>query len=525
MKRTNEAKALDSLIEKEIGDLSDADALGHIAALIDAAHDSRSHVGTQRAFALLDSIQERTLSDADGVLVHYLRANAWENRRQERDDYDVWAWEQPEIQAQILELRRAMRHAGFSELPAIRQCQIVTNLANQLSQIGRFIEAIALWDNVLKIDERIAMAHGNRGLALCSYARSLYDPGQAGLIYAAAFDSLHAATSAEAFYDSAGLEPIRARFEKQLEALGEHLNIETLRQAVDVRNHSMGDSAEERAYRTWCLKERQFINPLNDLGNVQIAAQDVLTLPSLTVPAVSSGIPPVIGFFNQMKQEFVSARYLFYEGLRGEEPHFSDRDVLLYNTLDYPAYSLAVEKMRAAFRITYSLFDKIGYFLNSYLDIGRNPTQVSFRTIWYEPRGKNPALLARFAAGKNWPLRGLFWLSKDLFEEELQRVTEPDAEALATIRNHIEHKYLQLHDGWAGSHLVSGVDDLESERLSYALSCEDFAARTLRLLQLARGALIYLSLAVHREEAVRMQTGSGVTVPMPLTRLEDDWKS
>lgn len=66
MKRTNEAKALETLIEKEIGDLPDGDALGHIAALVDAAHDFRSRVGTERAFALLDAIEKRTLSDFPG---------------------------------------------------------------------------------------------------------------------------------------------------------------------------------------------------------------------------------------------------------------------------------------------------------------------------------------------------------------------------------------------------------------------------------------------------------------------------
>lgn len=524
MTKTKKPKILEALIEKDIGDLPDGDALGHIAALVDAAFDSRSHAGTERAFGLLKTIEKRNLSGADAALVHYLRANAWENRRHERGDSEVWAWEQPEVQAQILDLRRAMRHSGFSQLPAVRQCQIITNLANQLSGIGRFIEAIALWDRVLRIDGQFAMAHGNRGIALSSYANAHYDPGHAGLMQVAAYDSLNAATLPEAFYDSAGLEPARARFEKDKEALAAHLDIEAIRQAIDVENHSMGESTAERAYRTWCLKERLFINPLNDLGNFPIAAQDVLTLPSLTVPVASSGMPPVIGFFNQMKQEFVSARYLYYEGLHAAGPHFSDRGVLLYNTLDYPAYSLAVEKMRAAFRIAYSLFDKIGFFLNAYLTIGRKPAQVSFRSIWYEPKGKESALLARFTANENWPLRGLFWLSKDLFDEEFQHVTEPDAEALATTRNHLEHKYLQLGDGGIEPPPIH-MGDHESDRLSYAISREDFAARTLRLLQLSRGALIYLSLAVQREETVRTQTSRGQTAPMPLGRLEDDWKS
>jgi LA2681-like HEPN len=41
----------------------------------------------------------------------------------------------------------------------------------------------------------------------------------------------------------------------------------------------------------------------------------------------------------------------------------------LYNTLDYPTYSVAIEKVKAAYRLAYSLFDKIAFFLNAYLDL------------------------------------------------------------------------------------------------------------------------------------------------------------
>jgi len=516
---------LKALMKQNIGGLPDSDALGHIGALIDAAYDAGSSAGTDRAFTLLDELRDRGAADRDAALLHYFRANAWENRRHERKDYDAWAWEQPEAQEQILELRRAVRHEGFGQLRPVRQSQILTNLANQLNSMGRFIEAIALWDRVLKTDDRFAMAHGNRGISLHSYANALYDPGHAGLMQTAAHESLSAGTAAGAVYDSVGHEAARAHFEELKEAISAHLDIDAVRQAVDLDGHSLGETGEERAYRAWCLRERLFINPLNDLGPVPIAAQDVLTLPSLTVTGSSPSVPPVIGFFNQMKQEFVSSRYLYYEALQSEGPHFSDRDVLLYNTLDYPAYSLCVERMRAAFRITYSLFDKIGFFLNAYLEIGRQPHDVSFRSVWHKRKGKMQVLLPRFAAHRNWPLRGLFWLSKDIFEDGLQRVTEPDAEDLAAIRNHLEHRYLQVHECLARSVPAEGAHDNGADGLARALSREEFAAKTLRLLQLVRGALIYLSLAVHRKESAASSTDDRDQVmPMPLDRWDDEWK-
>jgi hypothetical protein len=57
--------------------------------------------------------------------------------------------------------------------------------------------------------------------------------------------------------------------------------------------------------------------------------------------------------------------------------------------------------------------------------------------------------LDRFKDYANWPLRGLFWLSKELFDHQVKRTTGPDARELYDIHNALEHKFLQVHEGWA----------------------------------------------------------------------------
>lgn len=80
-----------------------------------------------------------------------------------------------------------------------------------------------------------------------------------------------------------------------------------------------GRSKVERAYRQWCLDKRLFLCPLNDLGPYLAAATDDLMLPGIRErfderPGDYSP-PPIIGFFSQMKQEYVSARYMLFEGI------------------------------------------------------------------------------------------------------------------------------------------------------------------------------------------------------------------
>ena len=128
--------------------------------------------------------------------------------------------------------------------------------------------------------------------------------------------------------------------------------------------------------------------------------------------------------------------WLLFEAFHAGDVHFSDRRVVLHNTLDYPSYALAVEKLKAAFGITYSLFDKTAVFLNAYMKLGVDERSIYFRSIWYKNQDSRlRTLRPEFEAYENWPFRGLYWLSKDLFELGFRDVAQPDADALYEIRN------------------------------------------------------------------------------------------
>ena len=226
----------------------------------------------------------------------------------------------------------------------------------------------------------------------------------------------------------------------------------------------------------------------------------------------------------------MSARYLCYEGINERQPHFSDREVLLYNTLDYPSYSVATERIKSAFRICYSIFDKAAFFLNHYLDLAIPEKSVKFRTFWYIEQSRKKGLRADFENRQNWPLRGLFWLSKDLYEEEVgfKEAIEPDARELSEIRNHLEHKYLKLHgDDWRGPSPAN--DELSrslSDTLAFSMYRRDFERKTLKLLKLSRAALVYLSLAIHCEEQQRKkkEDPNSFVMRTPLDVWEYEWK-
>jgi hypothetical protein len=517
---------MDDLTSRErLEGLDDRQALQAIGELVDLAHDIDSPDLTDKALRWADDLEQRGISDEQQARLDYFRANAFANRYRTRlgDRAAVWAWDQPELQQQIFLLRRARHSAAFGNLAWIERCQILTNLANVLDMVGRFIEARAIYSEALVIEPEFWMARGNRAVAAFHYARALFDSGHQRVFALRAHGDLVATLANIGQHREWGdAEHLFRYFTEWAATIGRSGDLQALAEHYEPANYPLGRSKDERAYRAWCLRNRLFLNPLNDLEDQAIAARDILNLPTFTT---SLDEPPVVvGFFNQLKQEYASARWLYYAGAHSHRPHFSDRAVLLHNTLDYPSYGLAVEQVKLAFRMAYSLFDKIAFFLNHYLRLGIPERQVSFRSIW-RPSANGP-IRDVFERSENWPLRGLYWLSKDFFEPEMRDSTDPDARALSAVRNHLEHKYLKVHELLAPEPPPTPGTDPFYDDLAYSIGRQNLDQSTLKLLKLARAALIYLSLGMHREERRRddAREETVLLMPMSLGKYEDSWK-
>ncbi len=506
---------------EELRSYDPKEALDVLGTYIDRCFRRGDAGGTEHALRLLQQLDTEDWAPEFQGILHYFESNAWSDLHQRRADTEGsgWGWEQPELEKQILSLRRAILLGEAKKPPDPWVSKALTNLGNALDGVGRHVESLEFWERALVVDSGQSMALGNRGLGLFNYAAFLYDHGHRALFYARAYRDL-----TSSMQNPGRLEPEAIRdFARSIKRLESFLDPDSVDQVLQVDEYSLGDTSEERQYRQWALENKLFLNPLNDVDTWSIAGQDVLTLPTVTTTDYQ-GVE-WIALYNQLKQEFVSARFLYYDGLKATEPHYSDRNVLLLNPLDYPVYSLASEKAKASYRMAYSLFDKIAYFLNDYLDLRIPDRRVSFKTLWYAKRSKEKGLRPEFIRRANPPLSGLFWLSKDLYEDrrEFQEASLPDARELADVRHHLEHKFLRLHDSpWTANER----GEPRRRRLGHSIEYPDFRDRCRRLLKMVRAGLMYLAFAVSEEERVdasqRDPPGEGIRMPMDV--WEDEWK-
>ncbi len=515
---------LEILRTRTIMKLDDDSALSHIGILIDKSDEKNFTRGIDRAFHLIEEFSKRNLSEKNRTILEYFRANAWASRERISDDRNPWNWENPEREQQILALSRASTSPGFIEINAIRRCQILTNRANQLSEMGRFVDAIEGWDSALRIIPNFAIAQVNRSYCLRHYCRFLEDDRERAIMLLHAYDGLSSSISDDAVYDSIDPSKLSKVFSEEAKEYALAIDVDRVRILQNSNMPSLGRSKAERKYREWCLHLRLFLNPLNDLGNHRRSACDNLALPSISESLDerpnSTTPPPVISFFNQMKQEYASARFLLYEGLHDTNTHFSDRDVRIFDTLDYPMHSLSTERVRTAYRIAYSLLDKTAFLINHYWGLGKIADRINFKNVWMAEGKKQ--ILERFKNHQNWPLRGLFWLSKELFDDQLKQTTGPDARALHDIRNALEHKFLQVHEGWAKPFMNSAPS---SEGLGISIYSDLLESKAIRVMKIARSALIQLAIAISVEEQKRAREQHETLFgPMLLFDLEDDRK-
>jgi hypothetical protein len=277
--------------------------------------------------------------------------------------------------------------------------------------------------------------------------------------------------------------------------------------------YNLGESDQDVEYHQWVLENRLYLNPLNDISKHSSVAHDYFHLPNMLVPDDDDF--PYPGIYNQVKQEFASARYLYFEAVKSEDDggHFSDRGVKLPDTLDYAVYGYRTEQVKTALRLSYSIFDKVAEIINQYFEIGqKNP---NFNQVWYQGGDYKQGLAEPFQNSDNWPLNALFWIKKDFHHS----ISERDGDSVVTVAHELrslrrmaEHDYMKVfHDD-----IVSSPPDqrvIEDSQYD-EVGKNELQDAALEMLNLSRATLIYVSLAIHHEERMKHEELNGKALPV-----------
>lgn len=371
-----------------------------------------------------------------------------------------------------------------NNLPVVRwrdmAFSLLVNLGNCYDHSGRFSEALQFYDMAIDIfptRKQEALFHKLFTFAN-TYSYYSESPQQVALVFKAKKE-LPQFIKRKEFASSAMLA---YNLVKNLDS-----------KDVDKENLKFKDTVKD-IYREWILKNRLMLNRYNDVRPMsKLSATDSLFIESLFMKKneMGDGLETLFTMFNEIKQEFVSARYMLYKYMndRGKQ-HFSDKDVSLIEIDTKPCFSYNLELAKASFRILYSILDKIAFFLNKYLKLDINENSISFNTIWYENKR---ILRASLKNMNNLSLLALYSIRNDIYDIPIKTfLPDNGALLLKNMRNAVEHRTIVITNDSAPMYEEKdGVFQIERSL---------FENKLLKMAQIVRCAIIYLCNLVMNNE-------------------------
>jgi hypothetical protein len=335
---------------------------------------------------------------------------------------------------------------------------VSTNLANHLSSQGRALCCIELYDNAIRINNN-PVAYVAKARNELFIAESIYDGGHRGYHY---------------YVASTLLDELK-QFEKNLE-VEQRIPIESggilynfkqwFDESFDVNSFDYFKeykrefkSGEQKVYLRWCGDKRLFLNDLNDVCVQEIVYQDILGLSSFT-----QGLNPFLnetdqlvyhGNYDEIKNDFCYARYLMHQASlqEHESQHFFNQTFPHVETGCGVLDNLKVSHYKSAFKILYSLFDKIAYFIHRYFDLNdiSKDAQINIDKLFKKlNKSKSWQPNDKLDDGKNFFINALFFILQDIRNvaghESISEWVDPDSQKFSNIRNAIEHRSLIVVD-------------------------------------------------------------------------------
>ncbi len=336
---------------------------------------------------------------------------------------------------------------------------IETNLANCFSSQGRVLCCIPHYDIAISIDENpiAVMAKANNELFL---SESLYDDGHSEYHYLVAYELITKAIEnidkiafdqRTPLLEGGSLLKFKKWFEESFE--------------IDYFNYfeeyvEKFTSKKQKQYFEWSAKNNLFLNDLNDVCEYEITYQDIFSLPSfiqkLNNSLTISEELSYHGNYDELKNDYCYARYLIFSSkdISDDTHHMFNSTYPHTDDMSFSINNLKVAQYKSAFRILYSLFDKIAYFINRFFNLNhiKHDRKISIDTLFrdFQSNGNGWKPHKKLKDSDNYFIHALFYILRDIHKvgssDSVTKWLDPNAVAFTEIRNAMEHRSLKIVD-------------------------------------------------------------------------------
>lgn len=370
-----------------------------------------------------------------------------------------------------------------SRLDSEMRAQLWTNYGNCLDSLGRVMEALYAYDEVLKTDPNFPMALGNKAIAIRFFADISGAFGSA--MYIKSYQMLKSALENKDLIELGG-NAARKNFEDEIEQIKRlSKDKSVLSQKLE---HPLYDithmTAFEKSYVDFCSKHKLFLNFHIHEDECEASIVDPIFPSSITTLDDNETSYDLAKHINQIKEDYLVARLLLVQSQfkRDDFDRISKRTTFV-NTLDHSIFNVYVGLLKSSFKEAYNILDKISRFINEYYELGVQG-HIYFTTIWQHKVNNERKIRPKILNSKNISLYALYDVFLDFKSGYYKRIQD--------IRNASVHERLVIYE--------SVLTNLDSKEDKYNIGYETMLLQTINLLHLVKSAVIYLINFVQLEE-------------------------
>ncbi|MBW8012887.1 MAG: hypothetical protein FVQ83_16845 [Chloroflexi bacterium] len=376
--------------------------------------------------------------------------------------------------------------------------EILTNYGNVLDTVGRPVEALEFYNRALGIKPNKPETLGNKAITLKRLAINAHGHTHLFILEAKRLFELALGNSPHPQLGKHLSEHL-----KQIQAI-----IDAHEKDFSVEQYQTPESTSDfhEFMRNICFRHKLYLTPTTLIGQKENQFfGDPLFISEMRADlGDTKKFDRYITFFNQIKQDYIFARYLLVQSqYQANHAEVIDQDVDFYYPLDYSLYSSYVEMLKVSYRLAVDTLDKVGFFVKDYCDLkSLSPRETKFRNVF--STRKNPLeLRSELKQQKNIYLFGLLDLALDLREGGIYSL-------IYERRNALTHRFLSIH--------AEGVIENDQDKTLPKLQIDEFRRETIQVLQILKAAIIYLILFVDVKE--KNHTTVGLVMPVVSTKVD-----
>ena len=361
--------------------------------------------------------------------------------------------------------------------------QVLTNLGNNLNHSGRIVEALQLFDVVLKYNPEFPQALISKADTL-SFMISRSQCSQSISLFAEIYYLFQNGLNQGVIMPPVIEEAVKINLQHCINKL-KSLNF-------DFNGIEREFELNQKEYEAHPKELKFYLDNFLSLTEHSLyckcngSAQDDLMIGFPGLPVFDRKLVLLEHLFNRIKSEFSFARKQLFDyknSVSDDNIHYESFGVhsVLYGT--------QVEKLRISFRLCFGIFDKIAQGILHLFDLQKGENEnVYFESFWKKSKSTDERW-EKFNSVKNIHLTALYSIACDLSKHN------GEFSYYKKWRNQLEHDFFSI----IPKDDKRNNDILGDSFFSEWTSNDDFETKTIHLLQLVRSAIFSFSFCCREE--------------------------